>query len=121
MKGDCSFAEDFFEEMMDRGEEITSRSGVSLIDPKKQKALSIAHDLLIAIQRGAGMEENVEIKNRHGLGCSSITAIVPKLYMSKPWLLALTIVEATNVQITPTSNGNLKVALHYSGYYHKIA
>lgn len=120
MKGESGFAEDFLEKMMDRGEKITSWSGVSLIDPKKQNALSIVYDLLVAIQRGAGMEEKVEIKDRHGLGCCSITAIVPKLYTSKPSLLALAIVEAANVQIKPTSDGDLKVTLHYSGYYRKI-
>lgn len=121
MTGDSGFAEDFFENLLDCGEEINSRSGVSLIDHKKQRALSLAHDLLLTIQRSSGMEEKVEVKNRHGLGCASITAVVPKLYLSKPWQLALAIVEASNVQIAPTSDGNIKVTLHYSGYYHKIA
>ncbi len=93
---------------------------VKIINLEKQKALSSAFDVLISIQRSTGMAEQVDVNYHYSSGCATVSAEIPGLYLNAPWLLALALIEASNVQMFPTPEGKIRIAIYFSNYFKDV-
>lgn len=116
----CGF---FGDPLLDTILELSScsdkREVVMIANPAKQKALSAAYDILEAIVRSTGAKESVDVQYHYSTRCASLSAEVPGIYLSAPWMMAVVLAEASNVQIVPTCGGNIRISLYFSEYFRK--
>lgn len=113
------FGDPLLDTILELSSSCDKREVVVIANPIKQKALSAAYDFLEAIVRSAGAKRSVDVQYHYSMRCASLTAEIPGIYLSAPWILAVVLAEASNVQIVPTCDGNIHISLYFSDYFRK--
>jgi hypothetical protein len=114
------FGDPLLESLLDLAGYTEKKETVSVVDLRKQRALSDAYDMLVAMQRSAGMSEQVDVNYHCSAGCASVSAEIPGLYLNAPFLLALVLAEASNMQMFPTPEGKIRVVIYFGDYFKEV-